>query len=205
MDLFLQTYIRGPVLGRGSTGPVFRVKSRKTGESFACKMIEFARLVGETRSEEAVTQAAAAELNMLTDASHSSFVEVVDFYLDQKRCVIVMELLEGGSLEDHLDYVAGCLSEQEAKTVMRSLVEGLAFLHSKRIAHRDMKLANVMLVKPNDVSRVKIVDLGMAKPLRTSASSCHTVCGSPLYISPETVLEAFDSPSGVMKAGYDNG
>ena len=66
---------------------------------------------------------------------------------------------------------------------------GLHYLHGKNVLHRDLKAANVFLMKDNDRRNdffsVKIGDLGVAKLLETSTAFAQTIVGTPYYLSPE--------------------
>ena len=67
--------------------------------------------------------------------------------------------------------------------------QGLHYLHGKKILHRDLKAANVFLMKDQDRDRnsflVKIGDLGVAKLLDTSTAFAQTIVGTPYYLNPE--------------------
>ena len=66
---------------------------------------------------------------------------------------------------------------------------GLHYLHGKKVLHRDLKTANIFLMKDrsrkNPSFKVKIGDLGVAKLLETSTAFAQTVVGTPYYLSPE--------------------
>jgi calcium/calmodulin-dependent protein kinase I len=79
----------------------------------------------------------------------------------------------------------GNYSERDAKACMKQLLKGIEYLHSRNIAHRDLKLENLLLMKKNDISRVKIVDFGLAK--RAAESHLETICGTPQYVAPEVI------------------
>ena len=51
--------------------------------------------------------------------------------------------------------------------------------------HRDLKLENLLLVEPKDISRIKIADFGLAK--NAAAAALTTVCGTPQYVAPEVI------------------
>lgn len=101
---------------------------------------------------------------------------------------IVMDAMEGGSVEALL---AGGqpMAEDDAKALMRRLLDGIDVLHSLDIAHNDIKPANLMLRRPGDLDSLCLIDLGLASDLRRSAWM-DTACGSPLYFAPELVKAA---------------
>ncbi len=90
----------------------------------------------------------------------------------------------GGSLSLH-NYLkmktAKRLDEEEAKVVFKQLAEGLQYLHKNNIAHRDMKLENLLI---DEEHNVKIIDFGfsLVTPRTKPLNLC---CGTPSYMSPE--------------------
>jgi polo-like kinase 1 len=68
---------------------------------------------------------------------------------------------------------------------VRGLVQGVQYLHSQKIIHRDLKLANIFLSRNGEI---KIGDFGLATKLDTRSERRRTLCGTPNYIAPE-ILE----------------
>ena len=94
-----------------------------------------------------------------------------------------MEYAEGGEL---FDYIVSKqrLKEKEAAFLYYQVIEGLEFLHSRKIAHRDLKPENLLLDR--DCKTVKIVDFGLSN-LYENDELLSTACGSPCYAAPEMV------------------
>lgn len=78
----------------------------------------------------------------------------------------------------------GVFSETEAAFLTRQVLEGVAYLHSKGIVHRDLKLENILLADSTPKTTIKIADFGLSKVFSAS-TTLSTVCGSPLYMAPE--------------------
>ena len=80
------------------------------------------------------------------------------------------------------------LSEEEARLIFVQLLRGVDHMHQRNIAHRDLKLENILLnsMVPNDFSNIKIADFGLAKAI-DNRGYLTTVCGSPQYVAPEVV------------------
>ena len=115
-------------------------------------------------------------------------VQIFDFgYHTDGSAYIVMELLEGETLDQHL----GVMSLADALLVMRQVASALGAAHARNIIHRDIKPENLFLVRDPEVPggrRAKILDFGIAKLNGDpSAQLTHTqaLIGTPLYMSPE--------------------
>lgn len=98
---------------------------------------------------------------------------------------IVMDAMEGSNLEELLAAGHIC-GEEDAKALMRRLLDGIDILHSLGIAHNDIKPANLMLKRPGDLDSLYLIDLGLATDLRKSAWM-DAACGTPQYFAPELV------------------
>lgn len=73
------------------------------------------------------------------------------------------------------------MPETKARNVMKQILDGVGYLHSKGIIHRDLKLSNILLTHSWEI---KIGDFGLAVKLEFSNSEQKTMCGTPNYISP---------------------
>lgn len=78
----------------------------------------------------------------------------------------------------------GTFSEEEAAYLIKQVLEGVAYLHTKGIVHGDLKLENILLEGNMPCVTVKIADFGLSKVFSSSPTRT-TVCGSPLYMAPE--------------------
>lgn len=127
------------------------------------------------------------ELNQLLLLKHPNLIGLQDFYITDNKCHIITDLSEGGDLRSALD-LRGSFPEEDAREILTRLLEGLEYMHKNNVAHRDLKLDNVLIVDNKGPTNVQIADLGMAKFL--SAESLHTVCGTPQFMAPEVLLPA---------------
>lgn len=81
--------------------------------------------------------------------------------------------------------IRGTFTTPEIQTFTYGIVQGLKYLHSKHIIHRDLKLGNLFV---DDKMNIKIGDFGLATKLEFEKEKKRTVCGTPNYIAPE-ILE----------------
>lgn len=94
---------------------------------------------------------------------------------------VVMEKIEGGELFDKV-ITAGGLSEEVARGCFRQILQAMAYCHGREVAHRDMKLENLILTADQDC---KVCDFGLAKNIAESAAS--TIIGTGKYVAPEVL------------------
>ena len=160
-------------LGRGGMGVVYRAEDKNIGREVAIKTLTEA--TPELR-QRFLVEARSGVLN------HQNIVTVYDFGEQDGNPYMVMEYLQGETLEKMLRG-AKPLSLVEKLEIVRQVCEGLGYAHSKGVVHRDIKPANIMVLSGG---QIKIVDFGIAR-LESSGGQTKTgaVIGTFHYISPE--------------------
>jgi calcium/calmodulin-dependent protein kinase I len=133
------------------------------------------------------------EVNILKGlGNHPSIIQLVDMDDGQSNTIrLVLELCEGGELFERIQQKQ-FYPENEAKVLVRNLLEAVAFIHSKGIMHRDLKPENILLSSKVSNTDIKISDFGLAKiskdyPRRLPRS--HSICGSDFYLAPEVIKQ----------------
>lgn len=195
-------------MGFGTTCRVILVKNIESNRVFACKVQKLRCSESRVFSEEppelddlSYTSRAQAEweTRTLADLKHSSILNLRDFAMSDRLCLIVSDYAKGGSLSKLVAQRGGRLSESEARVVMVRLLQGVMHMHKRGITHRDLKIENLLVMSKDDVSSVVIADVGMAKQLGDSGNGIeyggtddvdHSVCGSPLFMAPEMISSA---------------
>lgn len=167
----------GPALGSGGSAQVYRGSWQ--GQEVAIKKIS-----GVAHLEEMTK-----EINALRSLRHPRLVNFIGACIQPPLLLVVTEMMSGGSLHDRLfdeKRKYSPLSSQQKGNITIHMSEGLAFLHSRRIIHRDMKSMNVLL---DAAGNAKICDFGLAQEM--SIESTHITRkaegegGSPRYMAPE--------------------
>lgn len=177
----------GKELGRGSFAKVYRAVRDGTGEVRACKRIDSSKLSAK------LLQNLEAEIAILREYRHQNIVGLDGIHKTRSHIYLVLEFCAGGDLHRYIKRRGGRLPEAVAQHFMFDLTDGLAFLHSKELIHRDIKPQNLLLTAERDDARLKIADFGFARHL-SAQSMADTLCGSPLYMAPEILMcQKYDS------------
>ena len=101
---------------------------------------------------------------------------------------VVMEKIEGGELFDTV-IDAGGLTEEIARKCFRQILQAMAYCHGRGVAHRDMKLENLIMTADQNC---KVCDFGLAKNVAESAAS--TIIGTGKYVAPDVLAGAEYDP-----------
>jgi len=185
-------------LGRGAMGVVYKATDPVIGRTVAVKTIKLSEEgTGLSRPELlARFQTEARAAGLLT---HPNIVVVFDAGEEDGLYYITMELVEGKSLQAHLDG-GQAFALPRILRIMEQTCGALQFAHERSVVHRDIKPANIMLTADDTV---KVTDFGTAKILQfgTMQQTAH-VMGTPSYMSPEQVKgRAVDGRSDIFSLG----
>ena len=137
---FQRYYEAGDELGLGAFAEVFLGIHKATGQEYAIKKIDRAKMVWGDRD------ALADEINSLIHSRQGpNIVQLYEVYEEAHDCYLVMELMRGGELFDRiLEYKI--FAEWQARTTVRGMLRALEHMHKKRVAHRDLKPENLLLI-----------------------------------------------------------
>lgn len=116
--------------------------------------------------------------------NHPNIIRLHEVFETENSLYMVLDLLEGGQLYDKIK-AKHRFSLEEAKFMIKGLLEGIAEMHSKNIMHRDLKPENLLFKSPENLE-MAIVDLGLAT--RVDIDSFMFVrCGTPGFVAPEVI------------------
>ena len=124
------------------------------------------------------------EILIMRRVKHPNVVRLYEVLSSHSKIYLVMELIECGELFEKLK-LEGALCEEEARRIFQQIVAAVAFCGEHNIAHRDLKLENVLL---DAYGRVKISDFGLSSLFSSEAHTAelmHTTCGTVNYAAPE--------------------
>jgi serine/threonine protein kinase len=197
------------LLGKGGMAEVYLGHHQELNQRVALKIL-LDNLRDDPLQMEMLQQEAAALVAM----EHPNIVQCVDCNVYQGRPYIIMELLEGVTLEDRLSALRsrGLLpSLHIVNAVIQSAASALDYAHSRGIVHRDLKPANLMLLGPEGILdspvpilpdvKVVLADFGVAR-LREATERSGMLVGTPAYMSPEqAAARSVDARSDIYSLG----
>ncbi|GAB9475504.1 Ste/ste20/mst protein kinase [Globisporangium polare] len=181
--------------GAGAFGRVFRAYYKSDPSKLAAlKVIPVALEAGQ-RGED--IENVRKEIQFLRECDHPNVVAFYGAYYKDGALWVAMEYCGGGSVGDVSR--TRRLEESEIACIMRGALQGLAYLHSKKKIHRDIKGGNILLTTSG---QVKIADFGVSAQLRDTMSRRGTFVGTPYWMSPEMIQDSdYDYKSDIWSLG----
>lgn len=178
-------YLLNEEIGRGGHGVVYRALDIETGSTVAVKVLK-----------DSVSEDSEYAIRLWREAQSmkalwgTSVVRVYRFGYDESGAVyMVMEMLEGETLEERVDDLA-CFGDRmspvEMLTILDPVARALEAAHLKGIIHRDLKPSNIFLLSDAVGGGVRLMDFGLAKKVGSQElTEAGMIAGSPSYIAPE--------------------
>ena len=188
------------LLGEGGLGQVYRGTHLRLGRPVAIKVMHEHHVV---RPE--LRKRFDREARSLAALAHPNVVGVIDYGIDDELPFLVMDLLEGRTLDDAIH--AG-LPEDRVVPIFRDVLRAVAYAHDIGLVHRDLKPANVFLQRVPEIGEVvRVLDFGLAKFVDGEGSGATVtragmVIGTPAYMSPEqATASVVDARADVYSLG----
>ncbi len=177
-------------LGHGGMATVYRARDLKLDREVAIKL-----LADNLAGDEEIRTRFSREARLAARLDHPNVVQVFDVGEDEDRPFIVMEHVEGGTLDDRLKSPGNPLERDDALRLLAQLCEGLAHAHSKKLVHRDIKPQNLLLRASDDC--LKITDFGIARAVEetTRLTRPGKVIGTDRYMAPEQLHDGKITPA----------
>jgi serine/threonine-protein kinase len=208
-DLLIGTIIGGKyqvssLVGEGGMSIVYKAIQEGINRPVAIKLLR-----DELCDDEANVKRFKRESKAVSQLSHPNLVGIYDVGVaDTGQPYMVMEFLEGTSLIDVIDKT-GPIYVPRAIPIFIQICDVMNYAHSKGFIHRDLKPHNIMLVKAGEKPDfVKLVDFGIVavdqnmQAVSQKLTAAGEICGSPLYMSPEQVLDTgVDGRSDIYSLG----
>ncbi|KAM3625130.1 uncharacterized protein V6R79_007229 [Siganus canaliculatus] len=189
MDTFKQQRVEdfyqiGEELGSGQFAIVKQCREKSTGLEFAAKFIKKRQSMASSRGVR--REEIEREVDILQQIQHPNIVTLHEVYENRTDVVLILELVSGGELFGFLAQKES-LSEEEATQFIKQILEGVNYLHARKIAHFDLKPENIMLLDKNvPLPRIKLIDFGLAHKIETGVEF-KNIFGTPEFVAPEIV------------------
>ncbi|KAK6033954.1 kinase domain protein [Cooperia oncophora] len=164
-------------LGSGTYGKVSLAFDHKFDREVAVKLIKKSAI--ENKADLVRIR---REIRIMSALHHPNIIQIFEVFENREKIILVMEYASGGELYDYVSRF-GSLPESEARRIFRQITSAVLYCHKHQVAHRDLKLENILLDQDNNA---KIADFGLSNYFGTK-SLLTTFCGSPLYASPEII------------------
>lgn len=187
-------------IGSGGMGAVYRARDDHLAREVAIKV-----LLPGAIADDIARKKFRNEAHALSQLNHPNIATIHDFDADGGRDFLVMEYIQGVTLNKRL--LEGSLPQNEVITLGAQLADGLAAAHEQGVIHRDLKPGNVRITTDG---RLKILDFGLAKlrlaakvsPNSETLSETQVIAGTLAYMAPEQVLGGeIDARTDIHAAG----
>lgn len=152
----IEAYARVQQVGEGTYGKVYKAKNTITDEYVALKKL---RLESE---REGFPITAMREIKLLQSFDHENVVGLLEMMIEHNQIYMIFDYMDH-DLTGLLTHPELKLSESHRKFIFKQLMEGLNYLHKKRVIHRDIKGSNILL---DNIGRLKIADFGLARTMK---------------------------------------
>jgi calcium-dependent protein kinase len=181
-------------LGKGGCGVVVIGEHKETHVQYAIK------IVNKSTAERGRLD---RELKLLKDVDHANIVRLFSVYESSAYMYFVMELCLGGHLGNLIARQPNkYLDEEWARKLCQQILSAVSHLHSRGIAHRDIKLQNILIdcVNNDKMAQIKLIDFGYGSRF-VGNLPMKTKCGTPYTTAPEVIRENYDERCDVWSCG----
>lgn len=194
VDLLNYHLIR--MLGSGGMGEVYLARNKNIEQYVAVKALH--PRYGNNPMLRAKFKQEAVMLNSL---NHPNIVKFYNFVENEYGVFLIMEYVEGDTLEDFISKKNGLIVQEKAYPMFAEILSAFAYAHQHGIIHRDIKPSNIFLDKDG---HIKVMDFGIAQIISevNSMETGHVSMGTPAFMSPEQVFgQPLDQRSDIYSLG----
>ena len=182
-------------IGSGGFSRCLLVKNKITKVSYACK-----ELLKKSLSD---YEGLMREVNLMIKLDHPNIIKLYEYYENDKKIYLIMELCTGGELFDRIveNTENGIqFTEKQAANLFRQMMNAINYCHKNGIVHRDLKPENLLYLSKDKNSPIKVIDFGMSKRFTPEKFMSEKV-GTAYYISPEVLQGKYDEKCDIWSAG----
>ena len=205
--MMVDNYILINLIGKGTFGEVYLTQKKGENKLFATKRVSIEKINSKDIKKYVIN-----EINILRNIKHKNLIRLEAVMSTIHNYYIITEYCNGGTLTKCLKQYQKLnnqsFNEEIVQHLMRQIVEGIKYLHKKRIIHRDIKMDNILVNFDNRYNsknlnmleaNIKIIDFGCSVYLEESKLK-YTTVGSPVNMDPN-ILRKFTNKNEII--GYD--
>jgi len=208
-------------IGKGTISNVYLAINEKNNELLAIKQISMEKIMDKNSMENFKR-----ELKILNSFNNENIIKILGIEKTKNNLYIILEYCNGGNLLEYKNfyenYYKNQMNELYIQKILKQIINGLEYMHLKKVVHRDIKLDNIVInfskfpnklkdkneiIYPikleqtslNEDFQIKIADLGYAKDLSIDLTAS-TFCGTPITMAPETMDNQFNDHKYNTKA-----
>ncbi|KAK9528865.1 hypothetical protein VZT92_013001 [Zoarces viviparus] len=189
---FEAKYQQHDLLGKGGCGSVFAGYRKVDNLPVAIKHVPNDKIL--SKHVNGISMEVIVMLKLAAKSEGTSApVSLLDWYKLKQELILVLERpIPAEDLLDHINTNGGPLDEEEAKVILKQLIDAAIDLEDKHIFHRDIKLQNILIETSSDIPRVRLIDFGL---------SCFVKKRSSYYVFLGTEPPPEHQDDGVYRAG----
>ena len=171
-------YILSEQISDGAHSQIYQGTHIPTGEKVAIKVLNKSRL----KSDSNMFIKAKKEISIFKKMFHKNIIKLYEIMETLERIYLVMEFCDGGDLFNYI-LSKGHLTERQSCKFFHDIIEALSYLHSQQIAHRDIKLENILIDTLGKSISIKLIDFGISNNYK--GDLLKTSCGTSAFAAPE--------------------
>lgn len=184
------------VIGKGNFAKVFLVERKTDKKQFAVKVFSKNVIMADEMEKKCLMY----EVKMMREMNFYRVLKLYELYEGENFIYCLCELYRGSDLLNAI-IKKGSQPEEKALNITLQILEALAYMHSKKIIHRDVKPENIIFKGTQENIDIGMVDLGFAT-FESDYRKLFVRCGTPGYVAPEVLNDKdYDCKADVFSAG----
>lgn len=181
MPTEILNYVIVRKIGEGGMGQVFLARNKSIHQFVAIKMLH-PRFCASPALRDRFRQ----EAILLSSLDHPNIVKFLNYVENDQGIFLIMEYVDGITLEDFINKKNGLIVESRAYPMMTQILDAFAYAHGRGMVHRDIKPGNIFVGKDGNI---KVLDFGIARIMSEAETEGVKGVGTVEYMSPEQTLD----------------
>ncbi len=181
----IQNYRIVQMLGKGGMATVYKAQHKTLAGTFAAIKVLHPALAQDA----SIRAKFRKEAQLMSGFAHPNIGRVYDYAEDGTHLYLIMEYLEGPTLEEMIRHQTGPIVEKRARQIFEKILSGVGYAHNRGVIHRDLKPANIIITAEDEP---KIIDFGIVKMIQDEghpgATRTGQRIGTPMFMSPEQII-----------------